>query len=102
MRDELTKIVTVSVAHVMAASGVAPGIAGHSTNNASFDDSLPTENLTDVPYHRTQINAARHLDSHLGYMQGYDNGFREEPGEASHLNVDCAVTKIMCFQHVFL
>lgn len=57
MRDKLTKIVAVSVALVMAASCVAIGIAGHSTNNESFDDSLPTGNLTAVPYHRMPINA---------------------------------------------
>jgi hypothetical protein len=39
----------VYVVLVMAASGVALGIAGHATDNVPFDDSLPAENLTDSP-----------------------------------------------------
>jgi len=97
MRDKLTKIVAVSVARVIAASRVAIGIAGHSTNNASFKGNILSRNLTAFQYHRMPINAVEHFDSHLEHMQGYDNGFREEPGEASHLNVDCVVAKIMGF-----
>ena len=97
MRDKFTKIVAVSVALGMLVSSIAPGIAGHATNSVSFKCNILSRNLTTVPYHKTQINAAGHLDSHLGYVQGYDNGFREEPGEASHLNVDCVLAKIMGF-----
>jgi hypothetical protein len=102
MRDKLTKIVAFSVALVMLVSGVALGIAGHATNNVSFRGNILSINLTTVPYHKTQINAARHLDSHLDSIQGNDNGFREELGAASYLNVDCVAAKVMCFQHVFL
>ena len=101
MRDKLTKKMAVSVARVMAVSGVAIGTACHSTNSVSFKGNILSRNITTVPYHKTQINAARHLDSHLDSIQGYDNGFREDPGEASDLNVDCAAPKIMCFQHMF-
>ena len=102
MRDKLTKIVVVSIALVMLISCLALGIAGHLTNNVSFKGNILSRSLTTVPYHKTQINAAGHLDSHLDPMHGYDDGFREEPGEASYLNVDWFVAKIMCFQHVFL
>ncbi|MFZ2070056.1 MAG: NosD domain-containing protein [Halobacteriota archaeon] len=76
--DKVTEIMAVYVALVMLVSCVALGIAGHSTGDLSFDDSLPAENLTTGQYHRTQINAVGHLDSHLDSMRGYDNGFREE------------------------
>lgn len=91
----------VSVAQVMAVSCVTLGIAGHATNSVSFKCNILSRNLTTVPYHKTQINAALHLDSHLNSMRGYDNGFREEPAETSYLNVDCAAAKIICFQHMF-
>ena len=68
MRDKLTKIVAVSVALVMLVSCVALGIAGHATNNVSFKGNILSRSLTTVPYHRTQINAAGHLDSHLEHI----------------------------------
>ena len=80
MRDKLTKIVAVSVALVMLVSCLALSIAGHSTDNVSFDDSLPTENVTAFHYHRMPINAVEHFDSHLDSIQRYDNGFSEVNG----------------------
>ncbi|MFZ2070058.1 MAG: hypothetical protein WAV32_00305 [Halobacteriota archaeon] len=72
MRDKLTEIVAVLVALVMLVSCGALGIADHSTNNVSFDDSLPAENLTDSPYYRMLIDDVGHLDLHLDFMRGYE------------------------------
>ncbi|KAF5413865.1 MAG: hypothetical protein C5S38_05410 [Candidatus Methanophagaceae archaeon] len=68
MRDKLTKIVVVSVTRVIATSCVALGIAGHAINNVSFKCNILSRSLTTAPYHKTQINAAGHLDSHLEHI----------------------------------
>jgi len=63
MRDKLTKSFAISVVLLMLVSCVAPGIAGYTIGDLSFDDSLPAGNLTTVPYYRMPIDGAGHFSS---------------------------------------
>ena len=74
MRDKLTKIVAILVAHVMVVSCIAlcSAVLNSSTRNGLFGDNFTLGSIITVRYHRMPIDDDNmRFDPHPDPMQGY-------------------------------